>query len=266
MGFLPAVTVLLVLFLSWLIVRIATVALTMTGVSRDLAQFQALSAFTGAGFTTRESEDIVNHPTRRRIIMLLMLCGNAGIVLAISSVMMSLLQTAEQDHWYDSMWFRIALLLGGVSLLIVLANSRFVAAVLWRMNTWMLQHWAGLELRDYTSLLRLSHDYVVSEMIVHENDWLAGKTLAESQLGSEGVLVLGIERKDGRYLGAPRGVTRIKAGDMLIVYGPHDATQDLLERPADIIGNLRHVMAVTRQLDVLEAEEDAEKEREQEDP
>ena len=47
-------------------VRIATVGLTMTGVSKDLAQFQALSAFTGSGFTTEESEEIVNHPLRRR--------------------------------------------------------------------------------------------------------------------------------------------------------------------------------------------------------
>ncbi|WP_419193904.1 hypothetical protein [Novipirellula herctigrandis] len=41
--------------------------------SKDLAQFQTLSAFTGAGFTTNESEDIVNHPLRRRIMMYLML-------------------------------------------------------------------------------------------------------------------------------------------------------------------------------------------------
>ncbi|MGZ3673172.1 MAG: potassium transporter TrkA, partial [Ktedonobacterales bacterium] len=46
------VSFLLVLTLSLIIERIATVALTLTGLSRDAAAFQARSAFTGTGFTT----------------------------------------------------------------------------------------------------------------------------------------------------------------------------------------------------------------------
>ena len=49
----PILTVLLVLALSLLIARFATVGLAMTGVFKDLAQFPALSAFTGSGFTTQ---------------------------------------------------------------------------------------------------------------------------------------------------------------------------------------------------------------------
>ena len=52
-------TVLLVLAVSVIIVRIASVGLTLTGISKDLADFQALSAFTRSGFTTDESEQIV---------------------------------------------------------------------------------------------------------------------------------------------------------------------------------------------------------------
>ncbi len=47
------------LIFSTLTVRIATVALTMTGIARDVARFQALSAFTGVGFTTTEAESII---------------------------------------------------------------------------------------------------------------------------------------------------------------------------------------------------------------
>lgn len=73
------VTLLIVLTLSILLTRIATVALTHTGLSRESAKFQARSAFTGVGFTTSESEKVVNHPIRRRILLMLMLLGNAGI-------------------------------------------------------------------------------------------------------------------------------------------------------------------------------------------
>ena len=49
---------LIVFTVSLVVIRIATVGLTMTGVSKDLAQFQALSAFTGAGFTTRNQRTL----------------------------------------------------------------------------------------------------------------------------------------------------------------------------------------------------------------
>jgi Trk-type K+ transport system membrane component len=74
---------LLVIFLSLLIVRAASVALVLTGLDQRRAWFQALSAFTGTGFTTREAESVVNHMARRRIISALMLLGNAGIVTVI---------------------------------------------------------------------------------------------------------------------------------------------------------------------------------------
>ncbi|MEL7419682.1 MAG: potassium transporter TrkA, partial [Cyanobacteria bacterium J06555_3] len=70
------ISVLVAITLSLLITRIATEALTLTGLSRTSARFQARSAFTGTGFATSESEAIVKHPLRRRIIMWLMFLGN----------------------------------------------------------------------------------------------------------------------------------------------------------------------------------------------
>ena len=40
-------------------------ALKLNGLSAEVATFQAQSAFSGAGFTTSESEAIVSHPLRR---------------------------------------------------------------------------------------------------------------------------------------------------------------------------------------------------------
>ena len=47
----------------------------MTGMDRKRAVFQALSAFSGTGFTTKEAEFVVNHPVRRRVIIWLMILG-----------------------------------------------------------------------------------------------------------------------------------------------------------------------------------------------
>jgi hypothetical protein len=254
-----ALTVLLVLLISLIVVRVATVGLTMTGLSKDLAQFQALSAFTGSGFTTRESEEIVNHPVRRRIVMHLMLLGNAGIVILVTSGVAFLLNPESNSHWTGKWWFRLEVLALGIFVLWIVVTSRYLEQVMWRVNSWALQRWVKLDIQDYSRLLRLSQNYDIWEMHVHEENWLAGHTLLESKLASEGVLILGIERPDGIYIGAPRGQTRIEAGDQLILYGRQESLLDLEQRQPGVVGNLHHVMAVTRQIDVLEDEEKIEK-------
>ncbi len=246
--------VLLVLSLSIVIVRVATVGLSMTGLSKDLAHFQAVSAFTGSGFTTRESEEIVNHPLRRRITVHLMLLGHAGIAVAISSVILSFVNTGNES-WLKLTWVRLTVLSGGGLLLWLVASSEYLERVMWQITSVALRRFAHLQLHDYTRLLRISSDYVVSELEIRDDDWLAGRTLEETQLAREGVLVLGIEQPDGTYLGAPHAETKIMPGDCLIVYGKQAALLDLDTRRADIEGNMHHVMAVTRQLDVLEEEQ-----------
>lgn len=246
-------SVLFVLLISLIVIRIGAVGLTLTGLSKDIAQFQALSAFTGSGFTTKEAEDIVNHPLRRRIVMHLMLLGNAGIVVAVTTVLLSFLNLPPGEE-RNTLWIRVVALLGCLFVFWLIARSRHVERLMWLIDTWALKRWWRIDVHDYTRLLRLARDFVVLEMQVHEDDWLAGRSLAELQLANEGVLVLGIERSDGSYQGAPRGRSRVEAGDCLILYGLQETLLDLDERRADLVGNMHHVMAVTRQMEMLEKE------------
>lgn len=79
------ITLLAVVTISLLVTRIATVALVFTGVSKELARFQARSAFTGCGYSSNENEAMMQHPVRRRIVMILMFAGNVGFVTIIAS-------------------------------------------------------------------------------------------------------------------------------------------------------------------------------------
>jgi hypothetical protein len=247
-------TVLLILAISLVVVRVATVGLTLTGLSKDLAEFQALSAFTRSGFTTRESEEIVNHPVRRRIIMILMLSGNAGIVIAITSMLQAFTQVEANAEWYNSTWFRFTVLTTGVVLLWAVATSKIVERGMWSLNSWAVRRWTHIDVMDYMGLLRVTRDYAVCELQVHPGDWVADKTLIDLQLPREGVIILGIEREDGHYIGAPRGTSKIEPGDTLLLYGRQETLQDLDTRRDDIEGNMQHVIAVTRQIDILDEE------------
>ena len=80
----------IVLSVSFVIVRIGAIAFQLTGLEWSLAKFQSLSCFTGTGFTTKEAELITGNHHRRRIASVLMVLGNAGLVIMIGSLAASL--------------------------------------------------------------------------------------------------------------------------------------------------------------------------------
>ncbi len=237
------ISLLIVVALSVLVSRVATVALTLTGLSRDVAQFQARSAFTGAGFTTSESEYVVNHPLRRRIVLWLMFLGNLGIVTAVSSLLLAFVDTANPQE----RTVRLAWLLLGLGVLWALSISKMVDRRLTMAIQWGLRRWTGLTIRDYASLLQLSGEYEVIELTVDEGDWLANKTLAELDLVDEGIIVLGVLRADKTYIGAPRGYTRIVPGDVVILYGREELLEELSHRLLGRSGDQAHRRAIQEQ-------------------
>ena len=142
---------------------------------------------------------------------------------------------------------RVAGLVVGVLGLWAVFSSRWKDRRLSRSIGWALRRRTHLEVRDCVSLLHLAGEYGVIELEVNAGDWLAGRALAELDLRSEGVLVLGIERADGSYVGVPRGPTRIARGDTPIAYGRADLLDDLNRRPAGGVGDPAHAGAVGRQ-------------------
>lgn len=247
MGILPIISLFVVVILSLVVVRIATIALSLTGLSDQLARFQARSAFTGAGFTTKESEKVMQHPVRRRIILLLMLLGNAGFITAVSSLILSFMRTSEATGVAATVWFRLVILAAGLTALWALAHSRWVDQQLSQLITWALKRWTELEIRDYAELLHLSGDYAVAELSVEPDDWLARRRLVDLKLTDEGVLVLGVEKPGGEYLGTPRGNYEFSPEDNILLYGPRHILANLDERRAGSEGNWEHHVAVEKQ-------------------
>ena len=247
---LAILSLLLVLSLSLLITRIATIALTYTGMSREAARFQARSAFTGTGFTTSESENIVTHPVRRRIILLLMLFGNAGV----AAVLTSLILTFVGEETGKILTLKIVLVISVVVALWAIASSHWVDRRLSKMIEHMLSRYTRLEVKDYAALLHLAGEYKVSEMHVDPQSWLANQTLANLKLRDEGLLVLGIERVGGEFIGTPNGETKLDKGDNVIIYGRDSTIAGLSQRQPGFNGDVKHFQEVSKAERVHEAE------------
>jgi len=254
----PVITLIFVIAFSMVVTKVATIALIHTGMSRDRAQFQARSAFTGAGFTTQESEVVVKHPVRRRVIMILILIGNAGLVTAISSLILGFVNGGSTLSNLET----AALLFVGVALLFLAAKSQRIDRFLTPIISKLLDRFAGIRTRDFSRLMTVMEDYEVAEVDASENDWMKGQTLRDLQLTDEGILVLGIIRKDSTYIGVPRGKYEISEEDRLILYGKTDRIAAISARHDRLKGKEEHKETVEEHEEELkEQDEEAEAEK-----
>ena len=239
------ITFLLVVLFSIIVVRIGTVALRMTGLSREVAAFQAQSAFSGVGFTTSESEYVVTHPVRRRIVSILMLLGSAGITSAMATLVLTFVGRTPIEMIERGIWLAI-----GLIGLFIFAKSKLVDRGLSWVIERALERFTHIKILDYEQLLGLSKGFTISQIKIREGSWLAGRRLRDLKIDEEGVLVLSIYRKvngEEKFIGAPNGDTEIQVGDVLVCYGPEEAIVNLSKRLKGIKGDMEHEEAVRKE-------------------
>lgn len=225
-------SLLIIILLSIVVVRIGAIALELTGLSPEIASFQAQSAFSGVGFTTQESETIVTHPLRRRIIRILILLGSAGVTTSIATLVLTFVGETGKD-----LFIRGAILLIGVLVIFLFARSRHIYVLMRKVISKALAKWTTLRIFDYEQLLGFSEGYSISRISVRSNSWLVDKKLSELRLDKYGVLILAIYRKINKketFIGAPTGDTEIKAKDVLICYSRKDSSSVILRNPDNL--------------------------------
>jgi len=233
-----------ILIVSLTIVRVAEVMLELTGISKDSARFQARSAFTGTGFTTHEAEMLIKHPVRRRIVSSLMIVGNIGFVTFVSSLVISFVSIKNQERAI----YTFVILIGGLLLIYFISRSRLVNRLLEKIIEHFLKKVTKIHTHDYESLLNLAGDFEVITIKIKPESWLADQYLSHLKLSEEGVLVLGVRRSDGYFIGSPRGETTVYMDDELIIYGREDALKNLSERRHGPEGDLQHKLSIEQQL------------------
>lgn len=211
----PLTSLLVILFLLLLVHRVTSTLLELTGLSRDTARLQSLSALTGTGFTTAESEFIVTHPLRRRITMFLMLVGNTGIVTVAASVVVGWMEI--RDH--PKIAPILVMAFTGAILLLALAQSRLFNRSLERLVVHLAERSPKLSVLDYAGLLQVGRGYIVGKHNLRGDEWFCGLRLAESRLRNAGVVVLGVSKPGGEFIGAPHGETRLEPNDLISMYG-----------------------------------------------
>jgi hypothetical protein len=218
-----------VLLISFVVVRIGAIAFQLTGLDWSLAKFQALSCFTGTGFTTRESELIVSNPQRRKIASVLIVLGNAGLVTMIATFANSLRPRAGEarislpflkDFIPSDLlpWINFALIILLFLLLYKLFTHDSPAHGLTNFLRKFILKKDIIKHVTFEELLISTGGYGVSRITICANSPVLNKTLIESKLRSYDITVLAIARGHETIPNPPPDTT-FMLNDELICFG-----------------------------------------------
>jgi len=207
------IPVVFVVVLAWFVVQGATIALMLTGMDRNKASFEALSAFFGVGFTTRTSEQIVAHPQRRRIISLLIVLGNAGII----TVIVSLVGTFAKSSLV-SVPIGLLIAVGLVFIIWRIAVSRGWTDKFEKWIEHKLLEAKVFKERRLLEMIEVDGEFVVGKVLTRKGCGFEDKQLKDLNLTHKGIIVLSINRS-GRIIRPPKAENFIRKGDILTVFG-----------------------------------------------
>ncbi|MFT5587045.1 MAG: hypothetical protein ACI9VR_004650 [Cognaticolwellia sp.] len=201
------------IFVAYVIVVAGGTAYEMTGLDRDTSRFQALSAFTGTGFTTRESERVIRHPLRRQITIGLIIFGYAGTATVVATLVRSVdVDSAGQTALNVAVLIVVAV---GSFLVVRRGLLRFLDAPLRR---WIAQRFPHQAVHSHDDLLIVSPGYGISKVAINPRSGLAGLQLRKSGLRGKRLTVLSVENPDG-VNPVPHPDLVLQEGDQLMLYG-----------------------------------------------
>lgn len=229
-----ALSIFVILSVSVFVMRVASVALRITGLSNTSARFQALSAFSGTGFTTSEAETVVNYPVRRRIISILMIIGNMGLVTVFATLVVSLVHT---DGDVGAVIAQLGWLLVGLALLWFLMLNSAADRILCRWIGRFLQSASFLGQRRYHRLLQTGNGHSICEHPVPPQFISQTGSLVFSELGELELRLLFVRSRNGNQADPLAVPDTLTTEHRLVLFGPdgaHDALEGSHEVPIHV--------------------------------
>lgn len=197
------------------IIEVITVLFKLTGLSEEKARFQVISLLTGSGFTTKESELITQHPSRRKLAQILMVTGYVGFLTGISFLV---------DIIRKSLSFE------NISLIVIF----FLLIIMFFRNKFLLSYFDSiiekfiLKKRFKTKnpskmykLITRAKGYGVFNILIDEASSLVGVSLKDSNLKPHNIIILNID-KGNQFIGFPTRDYVIEKGDNILLYGKID--------------------------------------------
>ncbi len=211
-----------VLAIIWLIVEVVSVLLKSTGMDLYKARFQTISILTHTGFTTRESELIVQHPFRRKIASFLMVVSYLSQITLISVLINVLISDTDR---LLSIGVVITVIL---VFFILLTRTKFLSSRIDRFIEKIIEKRINRSTKrnPMSRVMKTSPEFGIYEIVVDEDGGLDGKALKDAGLKKDLIQVLKID-KGNESINFPAPEQIMDIGDKLIVYGQIKSIREL---------------------------------------
>ena len=242
--------ILAVISLYLFVIEAFFVAFKLTGLATNKIKFQVASLFTGSGFTTNESELIVNDERRRRIAVACMYIGHIFSVVImglVTNVIISIVTLSynNEDITKSPLWYFIVFFVALGLFLIVLflkippINRKF-QAMLEKMAINMSKKNRN---NNIITVLDLYGKNAIAEVVLNNIPVFAEeKTLFEMQLTKKYLIsVLSIKR--GKRVVEVTKDTMFVKGDILVLYG---LTRDIKNAFIDSVQKGKKTIVINR--------------------
>lgn len=219
----------MVIVISFIVVRIGAIAFQLTGLDWSVAKFQALSCFSSTGFTTSEAELVVTNRQRRRIASILIVLGHAGLVTMIATLANSLrAQRAIEEKLTKPLlpaipsvlvpWINLLVIVIALYLLYKLSTNSTVAKKVTNFLRARIIKKELIRKISFEELMLATGGYGVARITVCAGSPVINKTLAEAALRSQDITVLAITRA-GKTTANPAANSEILLNDELLCFG-----------------------------------------------
>ena len=224
----------LILFVFFIIIYILisdiiTIFFRLTGLTEEKARFQVISLLTNSGFTTRESESIVNSKVRRRLARATMLFGYAFTVTIVSTTVNFFMTLGRSE--LDSLLYLLPILVAVMVGFQLLRRSTFFKT---KFDGWIESIGNRLMFGKNSNPVVLMEDYgdmVVAHIFLRNLPAiLQDVSLRNSVLMAKyNIMVMMVKEPNGEARQA-RADTVLKAGDVIMVLGSRKAIREVFEK------------------------------------
>lgn len=217
------------LLVSIVFVRIGAIAFQLTGLQKSVARFQALSCFTGTGFTTSEAELITGVRQRRRIATILMIAGHVGLVALVATFANSLRPNGVLTGIIFPFlppklplallpWINLGIIVAATYAIYRLSlNAKYTQKLTAYLRSWIERN-QWLNPVPFQEFVLMPGGYGVVQIELQKDSPVKSKSLLDLDLSELDLSVLAVEQQGEAKL-KPESETVLGEGDRITCFG-----------------------------------------------
>lgn len=209
-----------------IVVEIFTVLFRLTGLREDKARFQAVSCMTNSGFTTKESELILNSTARRHLARIMMIFGYLLAVTGVSILVNLFIRSSgDQINWWTIV-YSIAFLV----IILVLTRSKWLIMRFDKLVERLARNKTKGAFCNNIRILEMFHEKLIAEVFVTcIPPEIVGKTLLEMNFRHTYKLNVLLIKRGNTIIDHVISSDQIIQGDRVLIYGSKKNIMELFK-------------------------------------